>query len=174
MDPESKLATTPGLLRRLAAAVYDILLVVALLFIATFAALPLSGGEAITPASQGPAAYIYRGWLLAVAFGYFGCCWVRGGQTLGFRAWHLRLQSADGTPANWADAVVRFTIGAALVLMALAGLWSLRAAGWSLAALPAVLMILPALANLAWIPIDPAGRSLQDLAGAMRVVRTSR
>lgn len=174
MDPPSTPAVPAGLLRRLAAMLYDGLLVAALLFIATFAVLPLTGGEAITPASQGPFIHLYRGWLLAVAFGYFGLCWVRGGQTLGQRAWRIRLQSADGTAANWADAVVRFTIGAAVFLLALAGFWSLSRPGWTLSDLAAAPMLLPAVLNLAWIAFDPAGRSLQDLAGAMRVVRIAR
>jgi uncharacterized RDD family membrane protein YckC len=174
MDEESTIAAPAGFLRRLAALVYDSLLVVALLFIATFAVLPLSGGEAITPESQGLGAYLYRGWLLAVAFGYFGVCWVRGGQTLGLRAWRIGLQSTDGSAVNWADAAVRFTIGATLVLMGFIGLWSLRDPGWSLGDVPAALMLLPAPVNLAWILIDPAGRSLQDLASAMRVVRIAR
>ena len=174
MDEQSTIAVPAGLLRRLAALIYDSLLVVALLFFATFAVLPLSGGEAITPDSQGPGAYVYRGWLLAVAFAYFGICWVRGGQTLGLRAWRIRLQSADGSAASWAAAAVRFAIGATLVLMAFIGLWSLRDPGRSLGDLPAALMLLPALANLSWILVDPAGRSLQDLAGGMRVVRIAR
>ena len=174
MDEQSTVAAPAGLLRRLGALVYDSLLVVALLFVATFVLLPFSGGEAITPESQGLGAYLYRGWLLSVAFGYFGICWVRGGQTLGLRAWRIRLQSADGGAANWADAAVRFAIGAILVLLGFIGLWSLRDPGWSTGDLPAALMLLPATANLAWILIDPAGRSLQDLAGAMRVVRIAR
>lgn len=174
MDEQSTVAAPAGLLRRLAALVYDSLLVAALLFVATFVLLPFSGGEAITPDSKGLGAYLYRGWLLAVAFGYFGICWVRGGQTLGLRAWRIRLQSADGGTANWADAALRFTIGATLVLLGFIGLWSLRDPGWSTGDLPAALMLLPSLANLAWILIDPAGRSLQDLLGVMRVVRIAR
>ena len=173
MDEQSASAPA-GFLRRLAALVYDSLLVVALLFIATFAVLPLTGGEAITIDSRGFGAYAYRGWLLAVAFGYFGFCWVRGGQTLGLRAWRLRLQSWDGSAANWADAAIRFTSGATLAMLAAIGLWLLGSPGWSLGDLPALLMLLPAIANLAWIFVDRHGRSLQDLAGSMRLVRIAR
>lgn len=168
MDPPSPPLAPAGLLRRLAAQLYDGLLVVALWFIATFALLPLTGGEAITPATHGGLAWIYRGWLLAIAFGYFGFCWTRGGQTLGLRAWKSRLQSADGSAIRWRAAAMRFAGGMAAMLLATAGAWLLARSGWTIVA---VLMLLPAIANLAWIPFDRAGRSLLDLAGATQVVR---
>jgi uncharacterized RDD family membrane protein YckC len=173
MDQQSS-AAPAGLFRRLAALIYDFLLITALLLVLTFALLPLTGGEAILTSTQGWLGRLYHALQLLLVFGYFGICWTRGGQTLGMKAWRIRLQSADGSAANWADAAVRFTIGAALFLLALIGLWSLHDPGWSIGDLAAALMILPALANLAWILVDPAGRSLQDLAGAMRVVRIVR
>lgn len=168
MDPSSPPPAPAGLLRRLAAQLYDGLLVVALWFIATFAVLPLTGGEAITPATHGGLAWFYRGWLLAIAFGYFGFCWVRGGQTLGLRAWKGRLQSTDGSVVTWRAATLRFAGGMTVILLAMAGAWLLARPGRTIVA---VLMLLPAIANMAWIPIDRAGRSLLDLAGATRVVR---
>lgn len=174
MDPASLPPAPAGLFRRLAAQTYDFLLVVALWFIATFAALPLTGGEAITPATQGGLAWLYRGWLLAIAFGYFGFCWVRGGQTLGLRAWRSRLQSADGSAVTWRGAALRFAGGMTAMLPAVAGASLLARPGWTPDDALALLMLLPAIANLAWIPVDGAGRSLQDLAGAMQVVRDPR
>jgi len=174
MDPSSPPPAPAGLLRRLAAQLYDGLLVAALWFVATFAVLPLTGGEAITPATQGSLAWLYRGWLLAIAFGYFGFCWVRGGQTLGLRAWKSRLQSADGSAIRWRGAAMRFAGGMAAMLLAIAGAWLLARPGWTPADAAALSMLLPAILNLAWIPFDDAGRSLQDLAGAMQVVRVPR
>lgn len=174
MDSASVSPVAVGLFRRLAAQTYDLLLVVALWFIATFAVLPLSGGEAITPATQGGLAWLYRGWLLAIAFGYFGLCWVRGGQTLGLRAWRSRLQSTDGSAVSWRGAAMRFTGGMMVILLALAGTWQLARPGWTLSDVVAVLALMPAIANLAWISMDDEGRSLQDLAGSMRVVRVPR
>ena len=174
MDHPSVPPAPAGLFRRLAAQTYDFLLVVALWFIATFALLPLTGGEAITPATQGGLAWLYRGWLLAIAFGYFGLCWVRNGQTLGLRAWRSRLQSADGSPVNRRGAALRFAGGTSAVLLALAGAWQLARHGGTPSNVVAVMMLLPAIANLAWISFDAENRSLQDLAGAMRVVRVPR
>ena len=174
MDPGSAPPAPAGFFRRLAAQFYDFLLLIALWFIATFAVLPLTGGEAITPETQGGLEWIYRGWLVAVAFGYFGLCWVRGGQTLGLRAWRSRLESADGGAVRLRRAAIRFAGGLALVLLAVAGAWRLAQPGWSASDLAALAMLLPAIVNLAWIAVDRERRSLQDLAGGMRVVRVPR
>ncbi len=56
-------------------------------FVATFALLPLSGGEAILTATQGIVGQLYHALLVLLVFGYFGLCWTRSGQTLGMRAW---------------------------------------------------------------------------------------
>lgn len=174
MEPDAAPPVPAGSFRRLAALFYDFLVLVALWFIATFAVLPLTGGEALTPASLGALEWLYRAWLVAVAFGYFGLCWVRGGQTLGLRAWRSRLQSADGGTVRWPAAALRFALGLALGLLAVAGAWLLAQPGFTAADAGALALLLPALANFAWIAIDREGRSLQDMAGRMRVVRIPR
>ena len=174
MDPPSAPPAPAGLLRRIAAQVYDFLLVIALWFIATYLLLPLTGGEAITPATHGGLEWFYRAWSLAIFFGYFGICWVRGGQTLGLLAWRIRLESTDGRRPRWADAGLRFAIGLVLILTAVYGTWLLARPGWSPSDALALLLLLPVPANLACIAFHREGRSLQDLAGAMRVVRVSR
>jgi uncharacterized RDD family membrane protein YckC len=109
--------------------------------------------------------------LLLVAFGYFGLSWTRGGQTLGMRAWRIRLERADGGAPGWLDALVRFSLGTAMALLAGLGLWYLRRPGGWLAGLAAALLLLPPVANLFWVARDAHGRSLQDLASLTRVVR---
>ena len=86
----------PGLLRRLAAICYDGLLLGAVLFAATAVLLPFTGGQAIRP--QQP---LYNLYLLAVGCVYFVWFWMHGGQTLGMRAWRLRLQCTDCRPLTW-------------------------------------------------------------------------
>ncbi|MBX3704474.1 MAG: RDD family protein [Steroidobacteraceae bacterium] len=172
MDESSRSGAAAGILRRLGAFFYDALLLVALLFVATLPWLALTGGEAITPGSAGGLEYAYRGWLLAVAFAYFGLSWTHGGQTLGMRAWRLRLVRADGGPPGWLDATVRFTLGATMALLAGFGLWYLRAPGWSFTDLGALLLLLPPLGNLLSVAVHPRGCSLQDLASLTRVLRT--
>ena len=171
MDEPSIPGAPAGFFRRLAALAYDALLVVALWFIVTFAMLPLTGGEAILASSHGLVAHFYHAALLLLTAAYFGFCWLRGGQTLGMRAWRIRLERADGGAPGWLDALVRFTLGATMAIMAVAGLWYLRGPGWSLADGVAVLLLLMPIANLAWVKLDRGGRSLQDLATRMRVSR---
>ena len=100
-DPSS-----PGFGRRLAALTYDSMLVVAIVMAATALLLPITGGEAIDGMSLGTA--LYQIYLLAVVFGFFAICWTRGGQTLGMRAWRLRLLRADGRGVTLRDAGLRY------------------------------------------------------------------
>lgn len=110
----------PGLLRRLGALFYDGVLLLGIFFFATLALLPLRGGAAFQPSS--PA---YQAYLLGVAFLFFGGFWTRGGQTLGMRAWKIRLRSADGGAVSWRQAGLRFI--AALFSFGLFGLGFLAA-----------------------------------------------
>jgi uncharacterized RDD family membrane protein YckC len=94
---------SPGLLRRLAAIFYDSLLLFSVLFFATFPTLLWTGGRAVAPANPALQAY-----LLGVAFLYFAWPWTRGGQTLGMRAWGLRVVQGNGASMTWAQAGLRF------------------------------------------------------------------
>jgi uncharacterized RDD family membrane protein YckC len=94
---------TPGLWRRFGAIVYDLLLLAAVLFVATAALLPFTGGEAVEPNHV-----LYTVYLMVVSFGYFGWFWTHGGQTLGMRSWHLRLVGAAKNGVGWREALLRF------------------------------------------------------------------
>jgi uncharacterized RDD family membrane protein YckC len=170
MDVEST-GRPAGLARRLAALVYDALLAIALAFVATFAMLPLTRGEAILASTQGLVAHAYHAVLLLVVFGYFGWCWTRSGQTLGMKAWRIELRSTAGGRLGWPGAIGRFLLGAGIASLALAGAWYLRKPAGLLPAAGAIALIAPLLVNFAWIPYEGAGRSLLDLAGGTRVVR---
>lgn len=172
MDGQSTTGAPAGLFRRLAAMSYDLLLMVALWFVATFAMLPLTGGEAILASSQGLLGHLYHALLLLLAVAYFGLCWTRGGQTLGMRAWQIRLERMDGRSPGWGDALIRLTCGAGSILLAVFGLWRLRMPGWPWSDLAGVSLLLPLAANLSWIALGGAGQSLQDLVGGLRVVRS--
>jgi uncharacterized RDD family membrane protein YckC len=102
------------LLRRLGALFYDSLLLLGILFFATFALMPFRG-EAF-----GPHSLAYQVYLLTVSFLFFGGFWTHGGQTLGMRAWKIGLRSADGGAVSWRQAGLRFL--AALFSFALFGL----------------------------------------------------
>lgn len=110
-----------GLLRRLGAILYDSLLLFAVLFFATALVLPLTGGQAIAPHNP-----FYTSYLFFVSFFFFAWFWTHGGQTLGMRAWRIRVQQRNGSPITWTQALLRFMTAIASWLLLGAGfLWAL-------------------------------------------------
>ena len=93
--------------RRLAAAIYDGLIVVTLWAIGTALAMPFTH-EAFS--SDHPVIeLVYRLYLLAIGFAFFGGFWVRDGQTLGMLAWRVQVvRSADGGRISWNQALLRY------------------------------------------------------------------
>ncbi len=111
-------ALSPGLLRRLAASLYDGLLLFALLITATaIVVLPLGMAFGITQVGDN---LFFRIYLLLVTVSFFVGFWVRGGQTLGMRTWRLLVVRRDGRPLTLRDALLRFL--AALLTLASCGL----------------------------------------------------
>jgi uncharacterized RDD family membrane protein YckC len=98
-------AVSPGLFRRLAAMLYDSLLLLGVLMAAT--------ALAMIPLGEGPEGriesgnLIFRLYLLLVTTGFFVWFWTHGGQTLGMRAWRLKLLRSDGLPLTTGDALLR-------------------------------------------------------------------
>ncbi|WP_020563695.1 RDD family protein [Methylosarcina fibrata] len=123
--------SAPGFLRRLAAIVYDLFLLLALLFAATLIVLPLNNGEAFSSTQ-----YFYPLYLLAVSFLFYAWFWTHGGQTLGMRAWKIKVLTCDRKPIGWSQACLRFA--AALLSVAACGL------------------------GFVWILIDPHRRAWHD------------
>jgi len=169
MGDESSKRDRAGLLRRLAALLYDLLLVIALAFVATFAMLPLTHGEAILTSTQGTVGRLYHALLVAIVFGYFGRCWTRTGQTLGFKAWRMRLETDLGGRIAWGGAAARFLLGGGAAMLAILGLWYLHAAESLPSRAGAALLVAPAVLDCAWIVIDRERRSLLDLTLRQRV-----
>ena len=89
--------------RRLAALLYDSLVLTALWMAATALLLAFTGGEAVTGG-----AWLYRLYLLVIAGVFFCWFWTHGGQTLGMRAWRAKLETRDGGPVSWRQAGLRF------------------------------------------------------------------
>lgn len=111
-----------GLMRRFAAITYDMLLVAALLFIATIPFIALRGGEPVEVGDN----TLYRVVLIIVVYGFFVGFWTRSGRTLGMQSWGLQLETRSGEIPSFAAASLRFF--AAIVSWAPAGLgflWSL-------------------------------------------------
>ncbi|MCF8004023.1 MAG: RDD family protein [Chromatiaceae bacterium] len=110
----------PGLLRRLAAILYDLLLVASVLFAAAFVYTILVQSLTGADLTQGVAGFLFQLYLIAVIVGYYLYFWTAGRQTLAMRAWRLLILREDGSPLSSVDALRR--IGFAILTLAPAGL----------------------------------------------------
>lgn len=138
---------TPAPLRlRLAAAVYDLLPLIGLWFVAAVLALAVTGGALDTHTFGGKC--IVQGFALALSAAYFIVSWTRGGQTIGMRAWKLRVLGVDGKRLSWPRALLRFVV-------ALVSLAALGAGFW-------------------WALFDPQRRTWHDIAARTRMLRDSK
>ena len=113
------LPATPGVARRLASALYDLLLTVALVLVATFPWLAVFGDS-----THGWRRHMLQLWVLVVVGGYFVWFWTRGGQTLPMKTWRIRLvRAADGGGVGGWRAAHRFLIAVLGTLAAGLGFW---------------------------------------------------
>ena len=92
-----------GLGRRMASAIYELLMVLALVFIATFPYLAVLGDS-----TQGWSRHLLQAWVLAVCGAYFVWFWSRGGQTLPMKTWRIRVVRFDGAPLGAGRALHRY------------------------------------------------------------------
>lgn len=110
---------SPGLARRFAAIAYDSLLLAAVLLLAGLP-LPLIP----EPMRPGPViGLLIQAYLLTVMFLFFAWFWVHGGQTLGMRAWRLKLTGRDDQPVAWRQAAYRFIAAGVSWVVLGAGFW---------------------------------------------------
>ncbi len=110
-----------GLLRRLAAAAYDSLLVIAVFVIPTSAVMALRGGEPVPPGSL-----LFQALLVATAGAFFTGFWAHGGQTIGMRAWQLQIEDCNGNAVTLRCALVRFIVAIpSIAMFGLGILWLL-------------------------------------------------
>jgi uncharacterized RDD family membrane protein YckC len=156
-----------GIFRRLAAAGYDGLLLAAVLFLVTGLLLPATRGEAITHARVGAWAYAYQTLLALLVVAYFGVSWTARGQTLGMKAWGIRVETAAGVLPAWRQVLLRLAFAAPLYLAAVGAalLCMAHRAGW-----PALLGgSLPLAASLGLHALTGRG-TLHDRLSGTRVV----
>jgi uncharacterized RDD family membrane protein YckC len=121
------MSSTPASLRlRLAAAIYDLFPLLALWMLT--AGLVLLASHGSVDVAHPPLTYRLglRLALLAVTAAYFVVSWTRGGQTIGMRAWRLRVVDARGTALPWPRALLRFAIAiVSLCALGLGFVWCL-------------------------------------------------
>jgi uncharacterized RDD family membrane protein YckC len=108
-------------IRQLGAAVYDGLLILAVFMVVTFVPVALTGHD-LSESEIGPVWHAIHQAVLAAALAlYYGYAWSRRGQTLGMKAWKIRIVGTDYGPINWKASFVRLVIAATLWLTAIVG-----------------------------------------------------
>lgn len=113
--------TNAGVLVRLAALLYDGLLVLGLWFLIGILFVALNGGEHVNPHNP------FLPSALFIATLWFNThFWRRGGQTLGMRAWRLRMLNTNKGPLTLTQCLLRFLVSiASLGCFGLGYLWLL-------------------------------------------------
>ena len=130
-----------GLPRRLGALVYDLCLAISVILVAVLP-LPYLTNTLIDTMFLKLLTQIY---LLCVSFLFFGWFWTHGGQTLGMRAWKLKLLTKNHGAVSWKIAFYRFCAG--------------------------ILILLSGGLGYIWMVVDREGRTLQDRISSTKVVR---
>ena len=83
---------------------YDSLLILALLFLATLPFIAIRDGAPVEATEN----LWYRLVLGLVIYGFFVGFWTRSGRTLGMQSWRLQLETRDGNHPILATATLRF------------------------------------------------------------------
>ena len=117
-DPGFRPPALARLRIRLASLVYEALLLVALLMVATALFVAIAG-DSRTPLLR----HLLRIYLVAVMGVYFVWSWSHGRRTLAMRTWRLRLVDRAGAPPGLAAACVRFLVAAAAAPLAALPWW---------------------------------------------------
>ncbi|WP_196799246.1 RDD family protein [Burkholderia pseudomultivorans] len=96
----------PSIRRRLAALLYEGVLLFGVVFFA---------GLAFSLATQQRNGLVHHNllaaWIALVVGAYFVWFWTHGGQTLPMKTWRLRLEASSGRPLSAAHALVRYVLG---------------------------------------------------------------
>ena len=83
--------------------VYDFVIVISLLMLATL--LTMLAGFGDRTAMKDP---IYTLYLFSIWFFYLAWFWHKGGMTVGMRAWRVKIEDESGNRPGWGKATIRF------------------------------------------------------------------
>lgn len=135
---------TANLPRRLAAMVYDGLILIALYIILggllVTAISAAEGTEELVRLSPATAMSFF----FSIAFLYYMHSWRKGGQTIGMKSWRLRLINDDGRPVQLSQCMLRSGAGFFSILIVGLGYW--------------------------WMLFDNRQRTWHDIASVTRVI----
>lgn len=166
-------------LARIASMIYELLLVTAVVFVASFVSL-LSVVDLHVPWQM----FLYRLYLVGVLFAYFSAFWLRSGQTLAMKTWRIRLVGRSGGPLSFKQAALRFIValcalsglllGGAVLWWALSGHSLMPFKHTALYIAPALLGLLLAGVDFCWPLFDRDRQFLHDRIAGTRLVRVPR
>ncbi|TJY61111.1 RDD family protein [Sinimarinibacterium sp. CAU 1509] len=153
--------------RRLAAATYDGLLLLGIWMVCLLV-------DTVVRDSLGTARewHALRAFLFLIGLGFFGWFWTHGGQTLGMRAWRLKLRRVDGRALTWLNALTRYAVmllcwGVALTpLVMQLPLYASRPGSSTIAALSVVVIAV----TLVLMRLDARRRAPQDYVAQCEMI----
>ena len=157
-------------LKRSLAIIYDGLISIAVLLVATWGYTMVAGWitgwdryEQMAESGQlsGDPGLTFT--LFLVLYLFFGYFWTRIGQTLGMQVWRVRIENLDGTSVSWTQALIRYVTAAIIVFLSILGAYYLGAL--------TLLLSIPAIIAL-FYPIN--GLSLTDRTSNSVVVQVAR
>src|SRR5690554_3925811 len=115
-------------LKRALAIIYDGLISIAVLLVATWIYTMIAGWitgwdtyEQMAESGKltgGPGLTFALFLVLYIFFAYF---WTRVGQTLGMQVWRVRIENLDGTSVSWTQSLLRYGTASAVVFLAMLG-----------------------------------------------------
>ena len=132
-----------ALWQRLSALLYDLFPLLALWLVIAGLSYWIRGAQPVAPGSLAAWAEAALLWLVTALYAVVS--WRFGGQTVGMRAWRLRVVDDHGQRPTWPALCVRFA--------AAHGSWALLGLGWL------------------WSLWEPQGRTLHDLISRTRMVK---
>jgi len=161
-----------GVVRRLGAMVYDGMLVMAVLAVATIPFLVIAPRKIVIPSEVGWGLYLaYLFWQMIVIASFFGFFWTRRGQTLGMQVWKLRVEDERGNLLSWPQALLRLLYATLPWLPAYVCLSIAEQLHSSLLKRTGAALLLLAAANLVVLKFSRDQRSWHDKLSHSRVVR---
>jgi len=161
-----------GLTRRIGAMIYDGMLVIAVLAVATIPFLIVAPKKIIIPSEVGWGLYLaYLIWQMIVIVAFFSFFWTRRGQTLGMQVWKLRVEDEQGQLLSWSLSIRRLLFAAvpwtpAYICLALAEQLHSSTLKW----VGEVLLLL-VFANLVLLKFSAQHRTWHDRMSYSRVVK---
>lgn len=157
--------STPKFWRRIICLIYDFLLILAVLFIASFIFHFIF--------SDAQAVYfkpLFQFYLFTIMGYYFTWFWTHGGQTLAMQTWKMRLVSADGRGLTKKQAIARylFSLTGIFFFVAVNYLFPINFVSYQQLALVSVLIFG---SGFIWALFDPDHQYLHDRLAGTRIIK---